>query len=275
MVLKTFPPKQEILAAFGLHGTPVPFKDGVHGAYRVGDVVLKHGNNPEYYAWLCEEIFPLSIKSLRFQSPLKTVDGFWSKDGWFSYRFLKGETLKGNLSIKLRISILLHQALLKIKRPTVNIFDKSSPWGIAERVAWEEEQIPHSLPRKVQKKISDLISVAKVRAPLPQISHLDLCGNILIHPGVTPALIDLVLTYRPVQFAEAILICDSILWDTGSIEDVAEWMAALENRRYLARACAFRLLVTAIFDLKSGKKTFDLETRMADEMLGKFLPRCQ
>jgi len=48
-----------------------------------------------------------------------------------------------------------------------------------------------------------------------QIIHGDLCGNILFHETLSPVVIDFSLDYRPREYAEAILIADSIAWENG------------------------------------------------------------
>lgn len=84
-----------------------------------------------------------------------------------------------------------------------------------------------------------------------QIIHGDLCGNILFHETLPPVVIDFSLDYRPREYAEAILIADSIAWENGGEE--AYNLFPPNSEQILLRACLFRLLTKALL------KTQDLE----------------
>lgn len=84
-----------------------------------------------------------------------------------------------------------------------------------------------------------------------QIIHGDLCGNILFHESLPPAVIDFSLDYRPREYAEAILIADSIAWENGG--DEAYSLLPPHSEQILLRACLFRLLTKALL------KPWDLE----------------
>ncbi len=77
-----------------------------------------------------------------------------------------------------------------------------------------------------------------------QIIHGDLCGNILFHDTLPPVVIDFSLDYRPREYAEAILIADSIAWENGGEE--AYTLLPPHSEQILLRACLFRLLTKAL-----------------------------
>jgi len=76
-----------------------------------------------------------------------------------------------------------------------------------------------------------------------QIIHGDLCGNILFHDTLPPVVIDFSLDYRPREYAEAILIADSIAWENGGKE--AYNLLPPNSEQILLRACLFRLTTKA------------------------------
>ena len=79
-----------------------------------------------------------------------------------------------------------------------------------------------------------------------QIIHGDLCGNILFDGKLPPVVIDFSLDYRPREYAEAILIADSIAWEGGG--DIAYNLLEKNelSRQMLLRACIFRLTTKAL-----------------------------
>jgi len=77
-----------------------------------------------------------------------------------------------------------------------------------------------------------------------QIIHGDLCGNILFHETLSPVVIDFSLDYRPREYAEAILIADSIAWEDGGGE--AYNLLPPDSEQILLRACLFRLVTKAL-----------------------------
>ncbi len=77
-----------------------------------------------------------------------------------------------------------------------------------------------------------------------QIIHGDLCGNILFHETLPPVVIDFSLDYRPREYAEAILIADSIAWENGGSEALA--LLPPHSEQILLRACLFRLITKAL-----------------------------
>lgn len=77
-----------------------------------------------------------------------------------------------------------------------------------------------------------------------QIIHSDLCGNILFHETLSPVVIDFSLDYRPREYAEAILIADSIAWENGWEE--AYNLLPPNSEQILLRACLFRLVTKAL-----------------------------
>jgi uncharacterized protein (TIGR02569 family) len=265
------PPPPHILTAFNLNiqDEPVALPGGIHGAFRAGPVVLKHVDDPHAYKWICENILSLQIAGVRLQQPMRTSDGCWIKDGWSAYQYLTGSTVEGSLQRKLEVARKLHHGLKAINNPPPFLIQRYDPWGCAERMIWGEEQLPQTLSASIQEKLTSLIDLNQALEKTSQIVHVDLCGNIIFDSGLEPAIIDLSLTFRPALFAEAVLIYDAVVWEGGNINEVASWTAIKENKNFLKKATAFRLLVTVLIGEKSrAENLFFAEFDRANELLG-------
>ncbi|MHB8449120.1 MAG: hypothetical protein ACYDAQ_01410 [Mycobacteriales bacterium] len=49
-----------------------------------------------------------------------------------------------------------------------------------------------------------------------QLIHVSLTGNVLIHPELPPAIIDLSPYWRPPAFASAIVVAGALVWDDAN-----------------------------------------------------------
>lgn len=81
--------------------------------------------------------------------------------------------------------------------------------------------------------------------PSCQLVHGDLGGNILFHPQLPPAVIDVSPFWRPKRYADAIVVADAIAWagaDLRSLEPVCDPVGV----QMTLRAVLFRLGAAAI-----------------------------
>jgi hypothetical protein len=79
-----------------------------------------------------------------------------------------------------------------------------------------------------------------VDAPL-SVVHGDLAGNVLFHPQLPPAVIDLSLYARPVEWSVAVLAVDAVCFEGASFELLDSISADPCFPQYLARALLFRM----------------------------------
>jgi hypothetical protein len=50
--------------------------------------------------------------------------------------------------------------------------------------------------------------------------HGDIGGNILLHPDLPPAVIDLSPYWTPVGFGEAVMVVDAVLWERADLRSM-------------------------------------------------------
>jgi hypothetical protein len=80
-----------------------------------------------------------------------------------------------------------------------------------------------------------------------QIIHSDLSGNILFSDGLDPLIIDFSPIIAPVEYAEAVLVCDSIAWEGSPVTEIDLVCHSKFNEEMILRAIIFRLAVAAMF----------------------------
>ena len=74
-----------------------------------------------------------------------------------------------------------------------------------------------------------------------QLVHGDLAGNVLLDPRGAPVVVDVSPYCRPVLWAEAVLVLDSVLWHAADPAVMDEWATGAAGSA-MARAGVFRLL---------------------------------
>jgi len=126
---------------------------------------------------------------------------------------------------------------------------RTSPWAVADRVAWGEAPIPARLAgrtRAVVERALDRAEGGEDRAV--QIIHGDLAGNVLFPSTGRPVIIDLSPYRRPVGHATAIAVVDQICWHGAGPSRVA-----LAGAADLARAVVFRIVAAGLQSTGAGE----------------------
>ena len=178
-----------------------PLSGGQGLAFRSGDLVFKPASERGRSIWLAEALDGLvPSEEIRVVRPARSDDGSWVVDGWSAWHWLDGEPWAASPAELLDISARFHDVVARLQwGPAMAGTDR---WAIADRAAWGEvdEAIPASLA-----------PLADARRPLPlpnQLIHGDLYGNLLTHPDLAPAVIDVSPYWRPVAYATAIALVD-------------------------------------------------------------------
>ncbi len=70
--------------------------------------------------------------------------------------------------------------------------------------------------------------------------HGDLTGNVLAHPGLPPAVIDLSAYWRPVELGTAVVVADALVWHGAGAELAAELLPGPHGGQLLVRALLCR-----------------------------------
>jgi uncharacterized protein (TIGR02569 family) len=78
-----------------------------------------------------------------------------------------------------------------------------------------------------------------------QVIHGDLSGNVLLHPRLPPAVIDLSPYWRPRGYASAIVLAVALLWHHADEQLIRDHAHLPGLAQLLLRALIFRLAVEA------------------------------
>ncbi|MHB1787767.1 MAG: TIGR02569 family protein [Acidimicrobiales bacterium] len=201
-----------------------------------GRLVFKPVTDARLHALLASILDQIQGRDdLRIIRPVPNTDGNWSAGGWCAWEYLEGETDGSRWRDALVVSDLFHAAVAGVAHDPV--VSGQHPWALADRFAWGETDI--EVPRSLRDGIERLCAIRRpVDLPI-QLIHGDLRGNILYHPALPPAVIDISPYWRPKPYADAIAVVDAIAWagaDLSALDAIgpdAEQMAC--------RALLFRL----------------------------------
>ena len=81
----------------------------------------------------------------------------------------------------------------------------------------------------------------------PQLVHGDLTGNVLFHPDLPPAVIDLSPYWRPSAFASAVVVADALAWEGAGLELIDAAADEPDFGQCLVRALLFRIVTDHLF----------------------------
>jgi uncharacterized protein (TIGR02569 family) len=239
-------PPASVLAAFRVSGTPVPLEGGQGSSWRVGDAVLKPLDlAEEELEWQAELFASISCDGLRVPRPLRAADGSVAVDGWCAWELLEGRHEERRWPDVIAVGERFHAASAGVPRPEF-IARRTDRWAVGDRVAWGE--LPASEVPPV-KHLTRLVSSLRPVAAADQLVHGDLCGNVLFHDRLPPAVIDFAPYWRPTGFASAVVVADALVWE-GADETLLGAVAHIEDfPQYLLRALIYRAVTDRLFRL--------------------------
>ncbi|WP_274648751.1 RIO1 family regulatory kinase/ATPase [Paenibacillus humicola] len=237
---------EEVLHSFHLSGDIVALSGGQNTSVRVGRAVLKPVDDRQHYEWLLNIIYHLDPQGYRLSKPIRSKSGTFVSHGWICTHFETGQDVKGRIEDKLLVSRLFHRDLSSIGFGDIPPID--NPWSKGHRIAWQVDGLPSELPQEIQECLHDLLSrVRKKEHDQVQLVHSDLSGNILFDQDLEPLVIDFSPTIAPVEYAEAILVCDCIAWQGSEVSEIDLLPSNELYKEMITRAIIFRLAVSAIF----------------------------
>ncbi|MGH7922743.1 MAG: hypothetical protein ACREQM_22780 [Candidatus Dormibacteraceae bacterium] len=256
-------PAESVVIAFGgdpgrLHSLP----GGRGHAWAAGGVVLKPADlTAEELRWQRAVLVGLHPEGVRVAPPRATREGALVVDGWTAWERLEGRHEPGRWEAIIAAGERFHRALAGIARPAF-LAGRTSPWAIADRVAWEEASLaPYRRAPGVER-------LAALRGPLPcpsQAVHGDLTGNVVFAPGLAPGVIDFSPYWRPTVFATAVVVGDALLFE-GAPPNLADTYRETPGfPQALVRALLFRLVSDAIIhDYPANQPAWLARTRAID-----------
>ncbi len=223
-------PSPTTLLAFGISGTPTLLSGGRGLCYRIGDTVLRPCDDEAESQWLAQlsrDLLARSPAGYRLASPVPSVTNpnTFVVDGWTASSFVPGRDSMENFPELFRAARLLHSDLADFvtEKPAEVAGRLFNRWDEADYVTWGEKSLADvnkvntEMLRQLQPVLDQLS--AEMR-PLPeesaqlkcQLVHMDLLGNVLFEDGLPPGIIDLTLYWRPVLYAEAVVVVDGLTW---------------------------------------------------------------
>ncbi|NHA68155.1 aminoglycoside phosphotransferase [Phycicoccus flavus] len=203
-------PGPTVLAAFGLTGTPAHLPGGQGRAWRAGGAVLGPAD-PVVQRWLATEVAAVPQRGFRLPEVLRAADGRWVVEGWGAQAWVPGHPASGagaDWAAVLAAGRSFHVAVAPLPRPQF-LDGPTDPWSRADRAAWGEDDVP--VPDPVRDLVDRLRVVPGPGGPT-RLVHRDLTGNVLLADGHPPAVIDVTPAWRPVGFAEGVLVADALVW---------------------------------------------------------------
>lgn len=240
------PPSRATLAEFGIgsaHYSELLNLPGGRGlTWRAGDTVLRPSAGDGETVWKANVLAELPHSAgFRTPRPIATRSGAWTLDGWEAWRWLPGAADETCVTDVLDAGDAFHQAVRGLDRPDF-LDHADDPWARSDRIAWQEEE-----PPAANATLRRLIAAFRPVSATAQIIHGDLLGNVMFEPGQPPVVIDWAPYWRPVGFADAIVLADAVCWHGLDPADMIRLADARNvDRQFLIRALAFRI---ATFEL--------------------------
>jgi uncharacterized protein (TIGR02569 family) len=234
------PPPRRVLEAYGAVAEPLPLSGGQQRAWRVGDLALKpQDQSLDALRWQVEHLPEVAARtSLRVAIPVATRLGDLAVHGWTAWPFLEGTHAHGRWRDVIAVGEQLHLSVRHHGRPAF-LDARTDRWARADRYAWDELDVATLGPTDDMRRLAALAGPPQATAG--QLIHGDLTGNVLFHPTLPPAVIDLAAYWRPAAFASAIVLADALVWE-GAGPDLLYAVATdhPDMGRLVVRALLFR-----------------------------------
>ncbi|MGW2178184.1 aminoglycoside phosphotransferase [Streptomyces sp. NPDC001732] len=228
----------------------------------MGDVVLKPTGDSADVEWAARLMDGLQKrKDFRVPQFLRSVSGGFVVGGWVATRFLTGEPgPAGRWDSLLAAGRAFHEALRDVPRPD-RLDVRQHPWAVADRVAWGEANA--QVPAQIYELLTRLQALREPVDARAQLIHGDLTGNVLFAPRLAPAIIDFSPYWRPVAYADAIVVVDGLLHHQAGHHLADSALPGAEGAQMLLRALIFRLVTLGVLVGHSGAPAEDELIRFA------------
>lgn len=265
-------PPQSVLKAFNVQAPLQSLSGGRGLCFLAGDIVLRPVDDTTETQWVSELLhrlnqLPHAGQQYRVAKPLQSNNPSTSitnpnfvVEGWSASSFLPGkDDPLGKWTDLLTASRAFHRDVKElVLEPPGFLSLKTDRWAEADRVTWGEkrfENVP-GVNRDILRLISPhLEQLEEIKKPIAnealvcQIVHADLTGNLLFDggaDGLAPAIIDITPYWRPVEFAEAVVVADGLVNHAQGIGLIELYGTDDLSLQVLVRALYWRILTFAI-----------------------------
>ncbi|MCK1795771.1 aminoglycoside phosphotransferase [Streptomyces sp. XM4193] len=211
----------------------------------MGDAVLKPAGDSADVEWAATLMDGLQGRQgFRVPRFLRSPNGEHVVGGWAATRLVTGEPgPAGRWDSLLAAGRTFHEALREVPRPA-RLDVHQHPWAVADRVAWGETTT--EVPPQVERLLTGLQAFREPVDARAQLIHGDLTGNVPFAPGHAPAIIDFSPYWRPVAYAEAIVVVDGLLHYRAGARLADSAVPGAEGAQMLLRALIFRLVASGV-----------------------------
>ena len=227
-ILKQFTDETEIVKLIG----------GQNESFRVGSVVLKKVYDHKEYLWIAEVLKDIDLSDVFLAKPLKAKNGEFIVENFGATAYFPKSQHDFDVANTLQLCRSLNEKIKHIQKPE-STDEINNPWKKAQKIAWEAES-HSSYPEEIQA----LLNLRKpINLPV-QLVHIDLAQNILKNNLNQYAIIDFTPAFFPKEYAEAVIIIDSIAWHHAPLSTI-DYLEINTELTYqlLLRALIFRLAV--------------------------------
>lgn len=245
-------------------------RGGRNESLKAGNFVLKPVHESEKYIWLSECLNQIDFLDLQVAVPVKSREGNYIENSIGATRYFEATFLQGKLEKKLEICRRLNDIISKIPKPSG--FDSwENPWTKAQSLAWSNFNVSAV---KTPAEINALLNMRTHIEMRRQLVHVDLAGNILFDKNENPVVIDFTPGFYPKEYAEVLLLIDSIAWYDTSIENLRLLHLTEDLRKQLIlRALIFRLSVPLFMGQLNTEKNYQVNYDGYKSVVEKILTR--
>jgi uncharacterized protein (TIGR02569 family) len=233
-------PPDGVVESFGARPPAVPASGGQGATWRADDLVLKPLDMPaEALAWLDGTARPLFATSgLRVCLPVRGRSGEFVVDGWTAFPYLEGSHSDERWDDVADVARRFAAALAGEERPAF-VAGRTDAWARADRFAWgeEEDDDARSAPY-----VARLLAAREAIDAPSGIIHSDLAGNVLFDDALPPAVIDVTMSWRPVEYSVAIIAVDAVCFRGASVSLLDTISDDGRFAQLLIRALLFRVV---------------------------------
>jgi uncharacterized protein (TIGR02569 family) len=234
-------PPGQLLAAFGADRRDVrPLPGGQGTAWGTEALVFKPLDmSIEAVRWQEDVLGGIDDDGFRVAPPIRTPDGRLTVAGWSAWQRTTGEHLARRWVDICAIGERFHRATGGIPVPEWHL-RRNDPFARADRAAWMDGAVAEFTSIRPVAHLAERLR--PVHEP-EQLIHGDLSGNVLFHPTLPPAIIDLSPYWRPTAFASAIVAIDGLVWEGADRRVLAVLKGDPDASQHLLRAAIFRIVI--------------------------------
>lgn len=233
-------PPARVQAGFQAAGAISKLPGGRGTAWKAGDVTLKPLDVlPQEMLWLDEVARGHAGDGrLRLSLPIRSQSGELILDGWTAFPYLAGEHQIGRWLEIAKIAREFAALFSEVRRPGF-IDLRTHAWATADRIAWNED---HGGSFVDAPYVVDLMNARQPVSDPAALSHGDLTGNVLFDSVLPPAVIDLTLYWRPVEYSVAVIAIDAVCFEGAPLSLLKTISPSPAFPQHLIRAALFRIV---------------------------------